>query len=58
MRKYGTARQAKIRRMRLACRITKATETRTEYVLIALPRQKLLSERAAILRHSYTAVLL
>jgi hypothetical protein len=53
--KYGTARQAtddnKIRRMRFACSITKATDTHSEYViLIAFPRQKWLRERASIVR--------
>jgi hypothetical protein len=43
--KYGRARQAThdniIRRMRIACWITKATDTHSEYVIfIALPRQK------------------
>jgi hypothetical protein len=36
--KYGTARQATdddiIRRMRFACRITKATDTHSEYVIL------------------------
>jgi hypothetical protein len=48
--KYGTARQATddniIRRMRFACRITKATDTHSEYViLITFPRQQWLRER-------------
>jgi hypothetical protein len=52
--KYGTARQATddniIWRMRFACCITKATDTHSQYViLIALPRQQFLSERASIL---------
>ena len=38
MEKYGTARQATddniIRRMRFACRITKATDTHSEYVIL------------------------
>ena len=50
MEKYGTARQAThdniIRRMRIACWITKATDTHSEYViLIAFPRQQWLRER-------------
>jgi len=53
--KYTTARQATddniIRRTCVACWITKATNTRQEYVIhIAFPRQKLLSERASVLR--------
>ena len=51
MEKYGTARQATddniIRRMRVACWITKATDTHLEYVvLIAFQRQQWLRERA------------
>jgi hypothetical protein len=61
-KKYGTARQATddsiIRRMRFACRITKATDTHSEYVkLIAFPQQKWLRERASILRYTYIASL-
>jgi hypothetical protein len=42
-----------IRRMRFACRITKATDTHSEYViLIAFPLQHWLSERASILRYN------
>jgi hypothetical protein len=57
--KYGTARQATddniIRRMRIACRITKATDTHSEYVIrIAFPWQQWLRERASVLRHTYT----
>jgi hypothetical protein len=53
--KYGTAGQATddniIRRMRFACRITKATDTHSEYLIrIAFPRQQWLRERASILR--------
>jgi hypothetical protein len=52
---YGRAREAAddniIRRMRFACWITKATDTHSEYViLIALPRQQWLRERASMLR--------
>jgi hypothetical protein len=48
---YGTARQATdgniIRRMRFECRITKATDTHSEYaILTAFPRQQWLRERA------------
>jgi len=40
-----------LRRMRFACWITKATDTNSEYViLITFPQQKLLRERALILR--------
>ena len=40
-----------IRHMRFACRITKATDTHSEYViLLALPRQPWLRERASVLR--------
>jgi hypothetical protein len=40
--------------MRDACWITKATETRPEYViLIAFPLQQWLRERASILRFAY-----
>jgi hypothetical protein len=38
-----------IRRMRIACWITKATDTHSEYViLIAFPRQQWLHERASV----------
>ena len=45
MEKYATAREVTygrtIRRMRFACRITKATDTNSQYViLIVLPRQR------------------
>jgi hypothetical protein len=53
--KYGTARQATddniIRRMRIACQITKATDTHSEYlILIAFRQQQWLRERASMLR--------
>jgi hypothetical protein len=59
---YGTARHATddniTRRMRFARRITKATGTHAEYViLIAFPRQQWLCERASMLRYMYTASL-
>ena len=39
--------------MRFACRITKATDTHTEYlILIVFPRQRWLHERATVL-HLY-----
>jgi hypothetical protein len=54
-KKYGRARQVTddniIRRMRFACRITKATDTHSEYVIfIAFTRQQWLRERASMLR--------
>ena len=51
-KEYARARRATdeiIRRMRLACYITKATDTHSEYViLLALPQQQWLCERASI----------
>jgi hypothetical protein len=49
----GRARQAIdgniIGRMRITCRINKATDTHSEYVtLIAFPRQQLIRERASM----------
>ena len=60
MKKHGRTRQAtddnKIRRMRFACWITKATNTPSEYlILIAFPWQQWLRERASMLRYTYTA---
>jgi len=54
---YGRALQSTgdiiIGRMRIACWITKATETHSEYVmLIAFPRQQCLCERASVLPYS------
>ena len=54
MEKYGRARQATddnvVRCMRVACWITKATDTHSEYVmLIAFLRQQTLGERASVL---------
>jgi hypothetical protein len=56
--KYDRARQATddniIRRMRIACWITKATNTYSEHViLIAFPRKQWLRERASVLRYAY-----
>ena len=56
--KYRRARQTTdknvIQRMRFVCWITKATETHSKYViLIALPQQQWLRERASILRYTY-----
>jgi len=43
-----------IQRMRIACWITKATSTHTEYVIrIAFPLQKWFHERAAVLRYMH-----
>ena len=40
--------------MRIACCITKATDTHSEYVmLIAFPLQEWLRERASVLRYTY-----
>jgi hypothetical protein len=48
--------QMTIRRMRFAFWVTKATETRSDYViLIAFPRQQWLRERASMLRYTYIA---
>jgi len=45
-----------IKKMLVACWITKATNTHSEYViLIAFPRQQWLSERASMLRYTYIA---
>ena len=45
-----------IRRMRIACLITTATDTHSEYViLIAFPLQRWLNERASALRFTYFA---
>jgi hypothetical protein len=53
--KYDRTREAidknTIRGMRIACGITKATDSYTEYVIfIAFPRQQWLSERDSMLR--------
>ena len=45
-----------IKRLRIACWITKATYTHSEYVIpIAFPRQQRLRERASMLRYTYIA---
>ena len=53
MEKYGTDGQATdenvIRRMRIACRIIKATNTHSEYIVIAVSWQQQLHEHASIL---------
>jgi hypothetical protein len=47
-----------LRSMRFACWITKATDTRSEYVIfIAFPQQQWLRERASMLRYSTLPVL-
>jgi hypothetical protein len=60
--KYGGVGQATddniTRRMRIACWITKATETHSEYViLIAFPLQQWLQERVSMLRYTYIVCL-
>ena len=46
----------KLRRMRIACWIPKASNTRSEYVIfIAFPLQQCLHEQASILRYAYFA---
>ena len=49
----------KIRRMRIACCITKAINRYSEYViLIALPQKQWFHERASFLRYMYSACIL
>jgi hypothetical protein len=60
--KYGRARQATddniTQRMRIACWITKTTDTHSEYItFVAFPRQQWLRERASILRYATFACL-
>jgi len=44
--------------MRITCWITKATDTHSEYIiLIALPLQQWLRERASMLLYTYSACL-
>ena len=59
-KKYGRTRQATdddiIRRMRIARRLTKATNTHSEHeTFIAFPQQRLLRERTSISRYAYLA---
>ena len=59
-KKLGTVVQAAynniIRRMLIACQITKATNTHSEYViLIPFPQQPWLLERASLSRYTYIA---
>ena len=50
--------QMTIRRMRIACWITKTTDTHSEYVVvIAFPLQQWLHERASALRCTYIGCL-
>jgi hypothetical protein len=50
--------QMAIWRMRIACRIPKATNILSEYVIrIAFPLQQMLHDRASVLRYSYIACL-
>ena len=61
MGKFGTDRQAtddNIRRMRVACWITNATDTHSEYVILtAFPRQQWLRKRSSVLRYTHIACL-
>ena len=48
----------KIRRIGIACWITKVTNTHSEYeTLIALPREQYLRESSSILRYTYVCLL-
>ena len=48
--------QMTLGRMRISCRITKATNTHSQYViLIAFPLQQWLHKLAALLRYTYIA---
>jgi hypothetical protein len=50
--------QMTIWRMRIACWIPEATNTRSEYVILtAFPLQQWLHERASVLRYTYIACL-
>ena len=62
MEKYGRAGQATddnvIRCMRIACWVTKCTNTHSEYVILtAFPLQQRLRERVSMLRYTYIACL-
>jgi hypothetical protein len=47
-----------VRRMRIACWVTNATDTHSEYVIfIAFQRQQWLCERASVLRYIYISCL-
>jgi hypothetical protein len=59
--KYGRAGQAtsEIWRMRITCLAPKTMKTHSEYViLIAMPLQQWLHERASVLRYTYIAFIL
>jgi hypothetical protein len=63
MEKYGRARQATddsiARRMRFAWRVTKATDVRSEYLILnAFSLQQWLGEGASMLRYTHTACLI
>ena len=50
--------QMTIQRVRVACWITKATDTHSEYlIVIASPLQQWLRERAPVFRYTYIACL-
>jgi len=50
--------QMAILRMRIACWISKATNTHSVYVILsAIPLQQWLHERASVLRYTYVACL-
>jgi hypothetical protein len=57
--KYVTARQTKYDIIwRIPCRITKATNTHSEHVIIiAFVQQQFLHDRASMLRYAYIACL-
>jgi hypothetical protein len=62
-RKYGRAGQATddniIRRMRIACRVTKGTDAHTEYVIIiAFAGEEWLRERASFLHYTHIICLI
>ena len=62
MEKHGTTGQATddntIRRTQFACRVTKVTESHSEYViLIAFALQQWLRERVSVLRYTCVACL-
>ena len=62
MEKYGRARQVTddivTRRMRFECRMTTATDTHLEYViLIAFAPQQWSRERVSVIRYTYIASL-
>ena len=47
-----------VRLMRIACWVTKATETHSEYVIrVAFPRQQWLHERDSLVGYTYIACL-